>query len=136
MEKTLSCLLIITDVEGVQQILSVYAELVGCELVALDKPAICDARNKADGNCSKESPCVDMLMIEQKLNGLCGLDFIQQQVERGCKLPSCCMAVMSRDLTNEELKKAKDIGCHVLQKPVTYEIFKNWVNGVKGNRIN
>lgn len=121
-------ILIVEDETGVRQILSVYAEMMGYESILMDGPTACDMYHNPDGKCSKDGPCVDALLIDQHLDGMTGLEFIQRQRDGGCKLSPEYKAVMAKTFSKEEFRNTLATGCHVLQKPITYEIFEDWLN--------
>jgi hypothetical protein len=60
-----------------------------------------------------------------------GLELIQRQIDSGCRGAPQHKAIMSGSLTAEELQQAKELGCHVLQKPVTFEVFEHLLNTIE-----
>jgi CheY-like chemotaxis protein len=129
-------ILIIDDEECIRETLAVFAEMLGYEPAVAVNPAECDVSNSTSGECAKETACADLLLIDQNMpNSMMGLDVIQRQIERGCKLDIQYKAVMSGALTEDEIKQAKKLGCHVLHKPVSFEILEKWINSVEGKAV-
>ena len=127
-------ILIVDDEVGIRQILEVYAELMGYESTLMDGPTICELYHNPESKCSKDSPCADALLIDQNLDGMTGLEFIQRQRNGGCKLLPKYKAVMARTFSKEEFKNTLATGCHVLQKPITFEIFEDWLNRMNSDK--
>ena len=120
-------ILIIDDEESLREILGVYSEMLGCEVELAADPSLCKSFHSDSQECTNEKPCADILVIDQNLPDLKGLDLIRQQTERGCKLPPQRKAVISASLSEDEFRQAKNLGCHVMQKPITFEIFESWL---------
>lgn len=128
----MSRILIIDDEEGIREILGVYCEMLGYEAVLAADPSFCQSFHTDNQQCTNENPCTDILIIDQNLPGMKGLDLIERQVEKGCKVPPQCKAVISASLSDDEFRQAKTIGCHVMQKPITFEIFESWLQSLEG----
>jgi DNA-binding response OmpR family regulator len=124
-------ILIIDDEEGVRETLGVFAEMLGYEPILAEDVTSCDAIHSANQSCDKEKACADILLIDQHLGSMTGLEFIEQQMRRGCKAAVNCKAIISGALTDEEFRLAHDLGCYVLQKPVTFEILEGWLSSIQ-----
>ncbi len=120
-------IMIIDDDESIRESLGVYSEMLGYEPVLFTGPESCNVFHIDNHACSNENHCAEILIVEQNMKKMTGLDFIQQQLDKGCKHPARHKVVISDSLTRKEFMQAKKLGCHVLQKPVTYEIFERWV---------
>jgi len=46
-----------------------------------------------------------------------GLDFLERQFARGCKLPIKKIRIVTGSWTNEQQHKAEQLGCEVFEKP-------------------
>ena len=125
-------ILIIDDEEGIREILGVYSEMLGYEAELVADLSQCNSFHADSNGCTEGTPCADILVIDQNLPGTKGLDLIEQQLEMGCKVPPQRKAVISASLSEEEFRQAKKLGCHVMQKPITFEIFENWLNKING----
>lgn len=55
-----------------------------------------------------------------------GLDFIDAQVRKGCKIEN--IAIMSGAWSDSSLKRARDLGCAVFEKPFTLAALKGWLD--------
>ena len=81
--------------------------------------------------CSEENPCADVLLVDQYLPTMFGLDLIEKLNRRGCNLPAGSKAIITGVLSSQEAERAKSLGCDVLLKPVTFEMLKNWLSSVE-----
>ncbi|NIR94792.1 MAG: response regulator, partial [Gammaproteobacteria bacterium] len=123
-------ILIIDDEECIRDSLAIFAEDLGLDPVVASAPEQCTLFQDPSGHCCKSKSCTDILLIDNHLPGISGLDFIELQLEKGCKVAVSNKAVMSGAFSSRDYLHAKNLGCHVLQKPVTYELFCNWINNL------
>lgn len=55
-----------------------------------------------------------------------GLDFIDGQVRKGCKIQN--IAIMSGAWSKLKVERAKDLGCEVFKKPFTLSALTEWLD--------
>lgn len=128
-------IMIIDREESVREALGAFSEILGFEPTLVSDPVICHAMRADKIQCEVKKPCADILLVGQDLSPLTGLQFVARQEEKCCRVPIHRKAVMSGSFTKEEFMQARHLGCHVLQKPVTFEILENWLDGLTGNRV-
>lgn len=129
-------ILIIDPEENVRETLGVFSEMLGYEPMFAADAASCRAIHAENQGCTELQACADILLIDQGLPTMTGLEFVERQMEKGCKAAVHCKAIMAKTLSPEEFKEAKNLGCYVLQKPVTYEIMEQWLSSVADkNRV-
>jgi FixJ family two-component response regulator len=61
--------------------------------------------------------------------GTNGLDFIEQLIEKGCRLPH--FALMSGAFSAADLVRASKLGCVLFMKPLNTEALTAWVEEVE-----
>lgn len=122
-------IMIIEDEACIRDSLTWFLEDLGHEVIASSGPFNCDVYQGE--NCSRKVSCADVLLIDQHLPGMVGLDFIQILKERGCKGITSNMILMSGDTTSIDRKKAERLGCTVVQKPMSFEFLDDWLENVK-----
>ena len=125
-------MLIVDGDESSRETLGVFSEMLEFDPILAEDPSLCGVYNSNGAECDNEQPCADFILVDLSLKTMTGLDFVEHQVEKCCKAPVKYKAVMARSLSAAEFKQANKIGCHVLQKPVTYEILENWINKCRG----
>jgi len=123
-------IMILDDEKGVQDALALYSEMLGYDAIATTEPSTCRVYH-SNQDCDKETPCADVLLIDQFLTTMFGLDLVERQANKGCKAPARNKAILANAFVQEDFKRARNLGCHVLQKPVTYEILENWLEKVQ-----
>ena len=121
--------MIIEDELCVRESLTWFLEDLGHEVNAGVAPFDCDVYKGHD--CSRNAACTDVLLIDQHLPGMKGLDFIESLVKRGCKGISANILLMSGDSTSIDLEKATALGVTVVQKPMNLAYLEEWLNNVK-----
>ena len=127
---------VIDGEECVRLPLTLFAERLGYESSASVSPAFCDSYSTSPCKCTKKSACADILMIDlYYMPGMSSLELIRRQIDSGCKLAPQYKVVMTGYLTQEDVSQAKKLGCHILQKPITFEIFNNWLIEIEGREF-
>lgn len=71
----------------------------------------------AAGRCQADEPCVDLLLTDNQMPGLNGLELIEKQKGKGCRMPAGQLAVISGSLSEIEIRKAEALGCRYFEKP-------------------
>ena len=77
--------------------------------------------------------CADILISDLSMPNMTGLQFLENQVMKGCKIQN--VALMSGGWTPEELEYARRIGCQVFSKPFNLREFTFWLDECE-SRIN
>ncbi len=75
--------------------------------------------------CSRVTPCADVILTDLEMPGVNGLDFVEDQMRKGCKCRH--MALMSGHWSDETLRRAKALGVHVLAKPFHPAQIETWI---------
>ncbi len=55
-----------------------------------------------------------------------GLEFIENQRKKGCKVP--CMAIMSGSWTDAELEQAESLDCNLFRKPFGIDVINRYLD--------
>ena len=129
MNQTKMQIVIIEDEYSLRDTLSMLVEELGYDAVAFGSLLEAEALSLKVGCSSGKSRAV--FMVDQNLPDGKGLDYIQQRIESGeCQCGGRCMSIMSGALMNDELERAKQIGCSILEKPVMFADLKIWLESV------
>lgn len=82
--------------------------------------------------CHSESePCFDILITDNRMPGMTGLEFIEKLKSRGCKIADHRKAIISGNISSEELDRAKKMNCKVFQKPLPIAELIQWSTDVR-----
>lgn len=119
---------VIDDVEMCREFLKDILEDRGYEVdnYASAESFVC--YSNAAESCPVEKPCADLLLTDNRMPLLTGLQFIEQQRARGCKLTLGSRAVISGSWTREDQKKAKELGCQTFEKPYDLKGISAWLS--------
>lgn len=118
-------ILIIEDEESIRDSLQWFLEDLGHEVTTTSVPHQCDVYKGQ--KCARQKSCTDVLIIDQHLPGMLGLDFAEQLTERGCKGIISNMLLISGDATSVDMQRAKALGVSVVQKPMTFDFLEDWL---------
>ena len=77
--------------------------------------------------CQSSEACADLLLTDNRMPNLTGLEMVAQQRARGCKLCQGKRAVISGSWTGAERGRAHALGCHVLEKPFNLKGLQAWL---------
>jgi DNA-binding response OmpR family regulator len=114
--------LIFEDDEAIRTILRYMLSARGYEVHTYPTPAACPLRD-AD-MCYIQ--CADVVISDVAMPLETGLQFVEQQVRMGCQIRN--MALMSGAWTPEDAELAREMGCHVINKPFAIEDIYHWLD--------
>jgi CheY-like chemotaxis protein len=77
--------------------------------------------------CPQGHACGDMLITDNRMPGMTGLEFVEHQSRRGCKGIVGNKLVVSGSWTPAEIATAEQLGCKVLHKPYNISQLVSWV---------
>lgn len=119
---------VIDDEVSIRDSLKWYLEDLGHEVIAVAAPVSCDVYQ---GHiCSQTAACGEALLIDYKMPGVTGLEFIERLKERGCKGMTENMLIMSGDALAIDKQKAAELGCRIVQKPMSFTQLDAWLDEI------
>ena len=121
-------IMIIDDEPCIRDSLQWYLEDLGYQVVVGPEPFNCDVYQGRD--CCRKVSCTDVLLIDQHLPGMKGLDFVEALATRGCQGIRSNILLMSGDSTSIDLNKARELGITVVQKPMELDFLAKWLNEI------
>jgi len=121
-------IIILEDEEGSRKLLSLLLMRRGYEVVSASEPNLCPLYADLDTFCSHEFPCGDILLTDNRMPRMTGLQFIARQQERGCKGVVHNKAVISGTWRAQELETATRLGCKVFSKPYQIDEIFHWLD--------
>jgi CheY-like chemotaxis protein len=124
--------LIVDDEECIRDSLKIHLTHLGYKVETAEHPLECICvQNSA---CQEESPFADVIITDQCMPHMTGLDFIASRVERGCKGAEQHLAIMSANLTDDDLLRAADLGCTIFTKPFSLVEIETWLEEIVAHR--
>lgn len=118
-------------VEAVRDMIAVALRDRGYEILSFPEPGICPVYREDLSLCPREQACSDLLITDNQLPKMSGLDFIERQRARGCKGAVRNMAVMAAHWAPQDLERARRLGCKVLKKPFRFRDITAWLDSLK-----
>ncbi|GBE02541.1 sensor histidine kinase RcsC [bacterium BMS3Abin08] len=117
---------VVDDDELIRSLTSSALESRGYEVIACSEPLFCPVYLDRKCPCPQNQLCCDVIITDINMPNMTGLEFIENQRKNGCKVPY--MAIMSGSWTDAELEQAKSLGCHVFRKPLSIDVFDEWLD--------
>jgi len=100
-----------------RDLLAVLLESRGHEVHAYAYPVTCPLYQQPDGSCPQESPCADLLITDMQMSTMSGLDLLHLQAEKGCKVMVRNKLLLTAELSEDQKRRAEQLGCVVANKP-------------------
>jgi CheY-like chemotaxis protein len=100
---------------------------LGYDVMASTEPLTCPVYAENSGSCSKQHPCADVIITDNNMPRMKGLELLQAQADRGCKLSAKNKAVLSGYIDNRTVLAVKELGSAFFDKPVELNVLEGWV---------
>jgi len=78
--------------------------------------------------CRDDHLCADLIVTDNRMPGLFGVDFLRQIADAGCQLPGHRKALVTGHCTMEEYALVLKMGCSVFFKPAYFDAINNWLD--------
>jgi len=121
---------IIDDEPFIRNMLKDFFLLRSYEVLSYsDAAMVCPLYGKDGDVCAHELPCSDVLLTDFNMPGVNGVELLQHQQAKGCRLDIRNKAVISGyidDLNREVIDK---LGCTFFRKPFTISALSAWLTG-------
>jgi CheY-like chemotaxis protein len=98
----------------------------GYEVLDYDDPTACPLLHSHECQCAQTEACCDILITDVDMPKVSGLEFLEQQLQKGCKIPN--IAVTSGAWSDSNLKYAERLGCTALEKTPTWGALIDWLD--------
>ena len=117
--------LIFDDDSAIRKVLWMFFDSRGYEVFTFPNPALCPLAEETVCPCPEDQSCTDVIISDIKMPLLNGLDFIAEQIEKGCKCKN--IALMSGRFTMADFAKAKTLGLTLFPKPFSLAEIRKWL---------
>lgn len=85
---------------------------------------------KSDCCSASNKPCADVMITDNQMPSMSGLEFLEHVRDRGCKLPNACKATISGNWAEQDHAQAVASGCKVFHKPTSLDDLLTWLDEV------
>jgi CheY-like chemotaxis protein len=118
-------ILVIDDEEKIRKSLVTHLTCLGHNVSIASSPFDCQCVKK--GVCQRVQPCADVIISDQSMPQMTGLDFFSTREARGCKGVHQRLAIMSANFTQEDIDQAEKLKCKIFIKPFSLEAVELWI---------
>jgi CheY-like chemotaxis protein len=129
--------LIFDDDALILALLKEVLERRGYEVFTFSEPGVCPLYKNAEGICTGDHQCADIILSDIRMPNVSGIDLIEKLDKSGCKVKH--RALISGSWTPSELAQAKELNCKMFDKPFKIEQLENWLDecekSIDPNRI-
>jgi DNA-binding response OmpR family regulator len=119
-------IILFDDEPIIRKLFGHYFQSKGYEVIKYQNPSLCPLQHTHDCQCEEQELCADIMITDVDMPNVSGLDFIESQLRKGCKIPN--IAIMSGLWTESKMKRATNLGCTVFQKPIKLSVLTEWLN--------
>jgi response regulator RpfG family c-di-GMP phosphodiesterase len=98
------------------------------EVLSYTRPVVCPFPDENRYLCNTNYPCADVIITDINMSGMNGLELLQEQSRRGCKLKNENKAVLSKYLDEESCRKINQLGYAFFHKPIDLSKFLAWLD--------
>jgi CheY-like chemotaxis protein len=102
-------------------------EEMGYEVLTAETPVTCAFYRDHADSCPQHHRCADILITDYSMPCMTGLELLEMQHQRGCKLTSKNKALITGSEDSELRKKTAELGCHIFPKPLIIPALIAWL---------
>ena len=121
--------LIFDDDEAIRKVLWYYFDGRGYEVFTFPHPTTCPLSVASLCQCPLEESCSDIIISDLNMPFKRGLDFLEEQLSKGCRCEN--MALMSGYLDQEDSERASRLKIKLFLKPFTIKEIDEWVTEIE-----
>jgi len=100
----------------------------GYEIFSSAEPIICPLYERCAESCEKMVPCADVVITDLKMPKMTGIELLERQTQRGCKLDIRNKAVISAHFDDDSIKRINELRCAHFEKPFRLSVLSEWLH--------
>jgi DNA-binding response OmpR family regulator len=101
----------------------------GYEVLSYSDPtAICRIYGDGGDTCGNDHPCGDIMVTDFQMPGLNGLELLEFQARKGCKMDIRNKSIISGYIDDRSRQRVSELGGTFLQKPFTLNALSEWLD--------
>lgn len=118
-------ILVVDDEECIRDSLRIHLTEKGYDVATQECPSRCDG--SANRLCHGHEECADVLIIDQWMPKMTGLEYLSRRHDWGCRAMGQRKALISANLPDHLYAQAIELGCTVFDKPVRLGQIERWI---------
>lgn len=106
-----------------------FFRMRGYEVLSYDNPtSICPIYGDDGDVCRNEHPCSDIMITDFNMPGVNGVELLEFQARKGCRLDIRNKSVISGYIDDANMRRVYELGCNFLHKPFTLYALTEWLS--------
>jgi CheY-like chemotaxis protein len=122
--------IILEDERAIRELLEIACRLRNHEVLSFPSPIFCRLSLGDLCSCEEESTCCDVIITDQMMPDMTGIEFIELLRRNNCLVPN--MALVTASHSDGVTERAADLDCHVIRKPFQMAEFVSWLAEAEG----
>ena len=120
--------ILLEDEKAISDLLRKIIQGFGHEVLAFTDPTACVFCKNHGSECLQEYPCADVILSDNMMPNLKGIDYLKLLRTRNCKILDENQALMSAAISPELQEDIHILGCQFFQKPFPISTLQSWLN--------
>ena len=123
--------MIYDDDQIVLDMLKLFFTGRGYEVLDYIEPVVCPLNKKPAESCDNFYPCADVIISDYQMPKMTGIELLQNQSKKGCKVDIKMKAIMSGCSDDKIISQCNSLGYSFFQKPFTFSKLSTWLSDLE-----
>ena len=116
------------DDQIVLDMLKLFFTRRGYEVFDYIEPVVCPLKKNPDASCDNFQPCTDVIISDYQMPKMTGIELLQKQSKKGCKVDTKMKVIMSGHSDEKIITQCNELGYSFFQKPFTFSKLSAWLS--------
>ncbi len=122
-------IILLEDNDNLRTVMTMLLTGRGYEVFSFSKPTVCPLQAQPACRCGRNQACTDVILTDLDMPEIDGMRFIEVLKKKKCKCRH--VAVMSGNLTADDMYQAVRLGCSAFENRSTRMLFSSGWMGLK-----
>jgi len=101
---------------------------MGYEVLSFNEPVICPIYSRDSNDCTTENLCADIILTDYNMPKMNGIELLQKQSQRGCKLDKRNKSIISGYIDEDTNKEIQKLNYSLFDKPIELSELSCWLS--------